>query len=87
MYPNSNIWDVLKEAGTDGVECSKKVAWGRRVAGATRSLVNARDLQIECARGLHETLIVHVFTYSSETTLWREKERSRMRAVQMDNHR
>ena len=34
------------------------MASGRRVEGAIRSLVNARDLQIECARVLHETLLV-----------------------------
>ena len=37
---NSDIWDILDKAGTDGAECS------RMVAGAIRSLVNARDLQI-----------------------------------------
>ena len=41
---------VLDESGTDGVECSRKVASGRRVAGAIRSLVNARDLHLECAK-------------------------------------
>ena len=35
---------VLDESGTDGAECS-----GMRVAGPIRSLVNARDLQLECA--------------------------------------
>ena len=35
---------VLDESGTDGAECSRKVASGRRVAGAIRSLVNARNL-------------------------------------------
>ena len=45
-----------------------------RVAGAIRYLVNARDLQIECARVLHETLL-------------RMEEKSRLRAVQMDNLR
>ena len=57
----------------------------RRAAGAIRSLVNARDLQVECAKVLHETLFVHVLIYGSETMLWKEKERSRIRAVQMDN--
>ena len=38
---------VLDEAGTDGAECSRKLASGRRVAGAIRSLVNAREMQIE----------------------------------------
>ena len=45
---------VLDESGTDEVECSRKVVSGRRVAGAIRSLVNARSLQLECAWFLHE---------------------------------
>ena len=49
---------VLDESGTDGAECSTKVASGRRVADAIRSLINARDLQLECTRVLHETLLV-----------------------------
>ena len=57
------------------------------MGGAIRSLVNARDLQLECARVLHETLLVPVLIYGSETMLWKEKERSRTRAVQMDNLR
>ena len=56
-----------------------------RVAGAIRPLVNARDLQLECARVLHETLLVPVPTYGSKTMLW--KEISRIRAVQIDNLR
>ena len=63
------------------------MASGRRVAGAFRSLVNARSLQLECARVLHESLLVPVLTYGSETMIWREKERSRIKAVQMDNLR
>ena len=38
---------VLDESGTDRAESSRKVASGRRVAGAIRSLVNVRDLQLE----------------------------------------
>ena len=44
---------VLDESGTDEAECSRKVGSGRRVAGAIRTLVNARNLQLECARVLH----------------------------------
>ena len=40
---------VLDESGTNGAECNRKVANGRRVAGAVKSLVNARDLQLDCA--------------------------------------
>ena len=36
---------------------------------------------------LYESLLVPVLTYGHETLIWREKERSRIRAVQMDNIR
>ena len=61
----------MDESGIDEAECSRKVASGRKVAGAIRSLVNVRSLQ-------HESLLVPVLTYSSETMIWREKERSRI---------
>ena len=41
----------------------------RRVVDAIRSIVNARDLQLECARVLQETLLVPVFMYSSESVM------------------
>ena len=59
----------------------RKVASGRRVADAISSLVNARDLHLECVRILHETLVVPLLMYGSETLLWKERERSRIRAV------
>ena len=73
---------VLDESGTDEAECS-----GRRVAGAIRSLVNARSLQLECVKVVHESLIVPVLTYGSEAMIWRGKKRSRIRDVQMVNLR
>ena len=42
-------------------------------------------MQLECARVLHETLFAPVPMYGNETILW--KERSRIRAVHMDNLR
>ena len=39
------------------------------MAGATRSLVSARNVQLECARVLHETFLVPVLTYDSDTML------------------
>ena len=36
---------------------------------------------------MHETLLVPVLMYGSEGMLWKEKERSRIRAVQMDHLR
>ena len=63
------------------------MASGRRVAGAIGSLVSTRDLQIECARVLPETLLVPLLMYGSETILWKEKMRSRIRDAQMGNLR
>ena len=60
---------------------------GRRVEGAIRSLVSSRDLQLDCARVLHESLLIPVLMYGSETMLWKENEIPRIRAVQMDNLR
>ena len=71
----------LDEPGTDEAEYSRKVPSGRRVASAISSLVNARDLQLEYAKVLHEILLIPVFMYGSETILWKEKEKSRIRAV------
>ena len=75
----------MNESSKDRAECTRKMVSGRRVAGALRSLVNVSDLQLECDRVLHETLLVPVLMYCSETMLW--KKRSRIRAVQMDNLR
>ena len=44
-------------------------------------------MQLECAKFLHETLVVPVLMYGSDTLLCKEKERYRIRAVQMDNLR
>ena len=57
----------MDEAGTVGAECNRKVTNERMVAGAIRYLVNARDLKIEWARILYETLLVPVLTYGSDT--------------------
>ena len=75
---------VLAESSTDGTECSRKLASGKRVAGAIMSLVNATSLQLGCGMVLHESLLVPLMTYGSEPKIWREKENSRIRAVQME---
>ena len=56
-------------------------------ACAIRSLVNAISLQLQCVKVLNESLLVPVLTYGSETMIWREKERARIRAEKMDNVR
>ena len=40
----------------------------------------------ECARILHDILLVPVVIYGSETVIW-EEERSRIKVVQMENFR
>ena len=68
------LGSVLGESGTDGAECSRKLASGRMVAGAIRSLVNARDLQPERATVLHETLLVPVLMYGRDNIMEGEGE-------------
>ena len=60
---------VLDGSGEDVAECRRKVVSGRKVAGAIRSLINVRSLQLECARVLHEALLVPVMSYVSETII------------------
>ena len=59
----------LEESGTDKVEWCREMTSGRRVAGAIRPLVTAMSLQLECARVLHDSLLVPVLTYGSETMI------------------
>ena len=49
MFQNINIWDVFWTNRVQTSQYCRKVLYGRRVAGAIRSLVNARDLQLESA--------------------------------------
>ena len=60
---------ALDESGTGGEGCSRTVAIRRRMAGAIRSLVNARNLKFEGASVLHEALLVPVLMYGSEAML------------------
>ena len=71
---------ILDESGTDGAD-------GRKVVGAIRSQVNDMGLRHECARVLHDSFLVSVILCDCETMIRREKEKSRIRAVQMNNLR
>ena len=74
---------VLVELGTDDAECRWKVVTGSKVAGTVMSQVNARGLQLEFAKVLHDALLMLILLYSRETKIWKEKERSRIMPVQM----
>ena len=65
---------ALDKSDTDEADCSRKVASGRMVAGVIMFLVNTRDLLLECARILHETLLLPVLVYGSETVTEGEGE-------------
>ena len=51
----------------------------RRVTIAIRSPVNAKGLQLAGAMDFYVSLFVPVFMYGSETMIWEEKEKSRIR--------
>ena len=61
---------VLDESSKDEAECRRKVASGSRIAGAIRSPVYGRGMQLECVRVLRESLFVPVLMYGSETMIW-----------------
>ena len=75
---------VLDESDANVPECRRKVASERRVASAIRSLVSVRGIQLECARVLHDALLMPVLLYGSETMVWKANDKSRIMAVQMD---
>ena len=74
----------MHESATDDAECRRKVPRVRKVAGATRSLVNARDLHLS-VQVLHEATLMPFLMYGSKRMIWKEKERSMVRVVPMDN--
>ena len=61
----------MDESGTDGAESSKKVVSKKRVAGTMGFLVYARDLQFECARFLHQTLLVLMYVWKQDNVMER----------------
>ena len=62
---------VLDESDRD---YSTNIASGRKVAGAIRFIVNAWNLLHECARALHEALLMPILSYGSEIMVKRKKE-------------
>ena len=71
---------------TDVAWYCRKVLSGKNFAGAIGSLDNARGLQFECVRVLHEVLLMPILLDENETMIWREKEKSKIRAVQMEQN-
>ena len=63
MFQSFSMQGVCWMNQSDGVECSTKEVSERKVASVIRSLVNARTLQLESARVLHESFLVPVLLY------------------------
>ena len=59
----------------------------QKVWGQIKFSANSRNLQFECARILHQELLMSALIYESETIVWRKKERFIIRPIQMDNLR
>ena len=51
------------------------------------NMVSAKRLQLECAKVLHEALLLTVSLYGSETMVKRDRERAKFRVLQIDNLR
>ena len=66
----------MDKSGTDEAICHR-----REVTGAIWSLVNSRDLQLECARVLHEALLMPALVYSSEKMRMNKVQNAQIREL------
>ena len=69
MCQNLSTWVVFWMNLVQILQCHKKVASERKVAGNIWSMFNAKGLQLECARVLHEALLMPVLIFGSETMI------------------
>ena len=64
---------VFDESGTDDPDCNRK-GTSEKIVGTIRSLVKATSLQLDCAGGLYEPMLVPVLSHGSTKIVWREEE-------------
>lgn len=57
----------------------------RRVAMAIKALIECQNL--ECASVLYKISLIFTLMYKGETTVWKEKEKLKMKNIQMYNFR
>ena len=65
----------------------RKTVNRRKFQDAMKSFVNAMSLRLECSEVLNEGLLISVLKYKSVTKGWMKEERSRIKAMQVDNLR
>ena len=85
MHQNSSTWDLcyMNQVQIEWNVLGKWQVGGSCICNQIRRLC----LQLGCAGLLPGILLVPVLMYKSEAMVWREKERARIRAIQMDNFR
>ena len=84
MCHNLNTWDVF---WTNQGQMRQNIVGRRRVGGGLQVPLGL-GFAAECARVLHETLLVALLMCGIETLIWKEEEEGfRIRVVQMDNLR
>lgn len=58
---------------------------GGKIAEGIRALVNKKELSLECVRVLHKNMVIPPAMYGSKTIIWKEREGSKTRTVQVNN--
>jgi hypothetical protein len=74
---------MLSKDGTGSEEIDSRVMKGRSVSGAIKKLVKEKHLSIQCARALHEGVLLPTLLYGNETLSMYERDASRLQAVEM----
>lgn len=78
---------MVNNRGTEKVKYKNKVMNEKKVAVLIRVPMKNRGLSLECERVLHESLPSPILVYWSKIMIWKEKKKSRMRTVQMNNQK
>ena len=64
-------------------ETRERAVQGRKVIGSLGRMMRERTVSSEVKKGLRDGIIVPTLTYASETWVWNERQRSRIRAVEI----
>ena len=78
------LGSMLSKNGLCKSEIDNRVLKGRSVSGAIKKLLNQRHLSIQCARALHEGILVPTLLYGNETVTMYDRDVSRLQAVEMN---
>ena len=78
------LGSVFEKRGGCENDVNQRVIQGKKVGGIVRNLVKRNGLSVECARTIHEVVLVPTLLYGSETVYLKERDISRIRAVEMD---